>query len=532
MKNFYKLAILIAMLALGPTAGAAWNSNLSQNLLISEEGMPNQSYTLCAATPQGDMWVSWLSWEGMNAYLKLQLLDKDGNTLLEEGGIYVSKHPTPTWSSGYDLKSTADGDAVIIYCDKRNGQWHAYLYRVGKDGEMKWGKDGVAIVEADSKETCLDPKLCVTKSGNILAGFGSMLTGADMTKIYKFNPDGTPAWGSYISIPETNATFTYNITATGDDSAFVSYFTAGGEYEMMKYTANGEPAWENVVKIDDSGLVSVTTEPSVAVDNNDGILFGWNNKSGQFSTSGFAQHFDKNGKKLWQDNLEVAEAPQVAITPAGDCYIAYRINIQQNVALSRITADGKEQWTATMLADDTYKASVYGTIPCAEGMMVIYRNASDYDEAVIEYSVVGENGVTSAMNVTVSDAPGDKGKGDIAVTENQVLVVWEDNASNNSGGCIYAQNIAFKPASIDAVISQAGKVSITGVGNCLTCTSDTPFDGASLTVTALDGTTRLTCKLNDGDTTATVPVETIGSGIYAVTIITSSGTHTEKIMLK
>ncbi len=82
------------------------------------------------------------------------------------------------------------------------------------------------------------------------------------------------------------------------------------------------------------------------------------------------------------------------------------------------------------------------------------------------------------------------------------------------------------------MISQAGKVSITGVGNCLTCTSDTPFDGASLTVTALDGTTRLTCKLNDGDTTATVPVENIGSGIYAVTIITSSGTHTEKIMLK
>lgn len=140
MKNFYKLAILITMLALGPTASAAWNSNLSQNLLISEKGMPNQSYTLCAATPQGDMWVSWLSWEGMNAYLKLQLLDKDGNTLLEEGGIYVSKHPTPTWSSGYDLKSTADGDAVIIYCDKRNGQWHAYLYRVGKDGEMKWAK--------------------------------------------------------------------------------------------------------------------------------------------------------------------------------------------------------------------------------------------------------------------------------------------------------------------------------------------------------------------------------------------------------
>lgn len=41
MKNFYKLAILITMLALGPTASAAWNSNLSQNLLISEKGMPN-----------------------------------------------------------------------------------------------------------------------------------------------------------------------------------------------------------------------------------------------------------------------------------------------------------------------------------------------------------------------------------------------------------------------------------------------------------------------------------------------------------
>ena len=110
-------------------APAQWNTDLSSNLLISEEGKSGQDLVSLGETSDGGVYVSWISWENDCYYLKVQLLDKDGRCCFAPGGIYVCKQPTPSWSSGYGYVVTRDDHLVIVSTDLRNGEWQAYVYK-------------------------------------------------------------------------------------------------------------------------------------------------------------------------------------------------------------------------------------------------------------------------------------------------------------------------------------------------------------------------------------------------------------------
>lgn len=491
------------MITTAGVAKAAWSTDLSQNLLISEEGRVFQDLAMCKSTPQGNVWVSWISWEDENAFLKVQLLDGEGNAMLEPGGKYISKNPTPTWSSGYALDVTAEGDAVLAYCDKRNGVWQAYLYKVDSSGKLLWGDAGVAVLTG-SQETCLNPQLCVTPAGNAYVGFQCMEGAKNITRIFKFNSEGDHAWGGSITVDRTNGIF--NLIPTGADSVMAAYFTTSGNYEVMKYTANGEEAWGAPKPIDDSGTVSITAEPNIVADGEGGFLAGWRNNISQFSYIGLAQHLNADGKKMWGEDVITYDLPWVAVSPDGGACIASREGADgsQTLSICRISKEGTQEWYNHIEALEAYKLTLYALLATPSKVTAVYRDASDYNQAIIGYTELSPEGELLRLEGVVSDAPGDKGRGGVAEIPGRLVVVWGDNGSSKGKGFVFAQDIPYDNTGIGDIMKDADA-------------------NAKIIVTSIDGKT--VCVAPEIG-------QRLEGGIYVISEIRGKNIKTKKVIIK
>lgn len=434
----FVLSVLLVFLCV-ITAKAQWNKNLSENLLISKSGYGTLDLVRVAKTVDDKIFISWLSWENGNGYIKLQLLDKDGRSLFQEGGIYVSKQPTPTWSTGYGFAVTEDGSVVIVNSDTRNSVWQPYAYKVSQTGEQLWGESGKPLLKKE-EGMGVNPHVCITKSDNVLIGFQNTIGNQADLKIVKLGQKGDMAWGGSISLPATNGIV--GMAPSGEDGVIVTYYEAStSNYLAMKYTANGEEAWAETVQIDDTGLVKTTVDPFVISDGADGIITSWRYAISQFSVAGKAQKIDAQGKKKYEgDGILLDDLSTLSLDLSGSyLYAAHAVGVDNNktMALSQFDENGNRTWRADDVSSEVaYQYAIYGLVPVDDGIWVVYRNASVYNKATIQYSKIDVTGKVVESNVVISDADGDKGRGELAVLQDQFAVVWTDNASS-----VFAQNV-------------------------------------------------------------------------------------------
>lgn len=446
MDKFYRLMLLLIFAALCVSdVEAQWNEDRSENLLISKSEYGALDLVQVGKTADDKIFISWLSWENQNGFIKLQLLDKYGNALLPEGGMYVSKQPTPTWSSGYGFAITQDGCAVIVNSDTRNSHWQPYAYKISQTGEQLWGEAGIPLLKENEGDG-LNPHICITKSNNVLVGFQNIKGAQIDVKIMKLQESGTLAWGGWISLSGANGIF--DMVPSGSDGMIVSYFEAStSNYLAMKYTANGEEAWEDKVPIDDSGLVKTTAEPSVITDGADGIITGWRYAVSQFGVAGKAQRVDAKGKKHFGDEgILLDELPVISTDlQQKSLYTAYSIGPKEGktISINQYDEKGDLKWhNKDVSSEVANQFAIYGIVPLEDGVVVVYRNASAYNEATVEYTKLDLKGKVVESNVVISDAAGDKGRGGLAILPDQFVVIWPDNASS-----IFAQNVKMNTGS-------------------------------------------------------------------------------------
>lgn len=447
MRKLYRLVVpFILAVIFTSNVKAQWNENLSENLLISESGNSNQEMVQIGKTSDEKIFIAWISWENQNACIKLQLLDKDGKELLDKGGIYVSKQPTPTWTSGYGFAVTQDGCAVIVNSEIRNGRWQPYAYKISQSGEQLWGETGIPLIKENEGDG-LNPHVCVTKANNILIGFQNVIGAQIDVKIIKLLENGGTAWGG--SIPLSGANGIFDMIPSGNDGMIVCYYEANsGNYLAMKYTANGEEAWTEKVLIDDTGSVKTTSEPSVISDGADGIITGWRYAASSFSVAGKAQRIDVDGNKVFDEEGVLLEDLPVICTDQGkkSLYTAYSLgNLEgKYISLCKYDEKGNFVWQNDEISSEyASEFAIYGLIPMDDEVIIVYRNASRFDEATLEYSKVDSNGNTINHNVTISNAPGNKGRGGLVSFPDQFIIAWT-SASEAKDGNIYVQNIKEK----------------------------------------------------------------------------------------
>lgn len=172
MKKIYML-LCLAVLSL-TTAMAQWTTSDTETHSLTKEGEYNQCELKQVFTSDGKLVMVWLRpgadlLSKDNHYrLYMQIFDKDGNALLEEGGKLIVDKPSRSWITDYTLTLAPNDDVLIGYYDCRNDEnrsWYtSYFYRYDSNGNAVWSEDGVLGFDTEGVDlaTVSDatPRIC------------------------------------------------------------------------------------------------------------------------------------------------------------------------------------------------------------------------------------------------------------------------------------------------------------------------------------------------------------------------------------
>ena len=205
-----------------------------------------------AATSNGGVYVAWLS-DGNKYHVYLQRLNSSGEPQWAENGMVVSDNANDSWIAVYHLNLAVDSEdnAIITTVDQRTGgQWNVYAYKVGPDGSMLWGDDGLALT--DSSVSNLSPRLAVLSDNSAVVTW----THNDNTVLFqRISSAGALLWGTGILIEDDDATLiSPQPIVTAEDEVQIQwirqtgpFWAANSELYLQKYDYGGNPQWINPI---------------------------------------------------------------------------------------------------------------------------------------------------------------------------------------------------------------------------------------------------------------------------------------------
>src|SRR5690554_2816595 len=112
--------ILIFMFTFISTTFSQWSSDPSQNLTICDVN-GEQALAKIVSTSDGGCYISWFDTRSGNYNVYLQRLDVFGNKQFANDGLLISSNPQNTFLVDYDLNVDQNDNALLIFCDIRNG---------------------------------------------------------------------------------------------------------------------------------------------------------------------------------------------------------------------------------------------------------------------------------------------------------------------------------------------------------------------------------------------------------------------------
>ncbi|UCD76041.1 MAG: hypothetical protein JSV91_03785, partial [Phycisphaerales bacterium] len=167
-KSFLQSVVAgIAVAASAQNAPGGWSSDPAQNLAIADRPQA-QSYPLMAPTADGGCYIAWFDDAAGGFDVCLQRLDAAGNELWPHNGIRVADR-NYTSTEHYGLDVDADGNALLSFREVRGGSDQMVAYKVGPDGEMLWGDDGVQLTTGYTFKT--SPKIAATTDGHVVVAW-------------------------------------------------------------------------------------------------------------------------------------------------------------------------------------------------------------------------------------------------------------------------------------------------------------------------------------------------------------------------
>ena len=386
MKKKNLLSFLACILLSVPVYGQ-WNPDPAINLMISKEGDKEQSMVKAEPTPDGKIFVSWLKWEdGMNAYIKLQLMDKEGNAYFDEGGIYVSQKQTETWTAGYDLKVTPDGCAILACTDSRNDNerhsFETYVYKIDQDGNFLWGLDGIRL--PDYKSKAMRPQIGITNAGVVFVGyhdFYSVSVDEDMEaddqftyNIMRINDDGTLAWAEPLRM---NGVYG-NFTPCEEEDLYLTILSNG--LTVHRLDPYGDDVWGGGLVVDNRDVNS-RNEIYPVPDGKGNIVLAYQRYIDLSNAKACMQRVSPDGElmmgltaiDLW-DEYGIHSLPGLALDPGREEIVAYwdweyrttDTSVTSTLCLNKYSYNGDALWEEPKQIESE---EMWGYASCAGHML-------------------------------------------------------------------------------------------------------------------------------------------------------------------
>lgn len=459
MKKF----LLLAAVALACVQGrAGWNTNLSVNTQLTPTGM--NFYDKEMKTNQsGYTYVSFITPADTTLAYRLQIIDKDGNRVLKNGGMVVSAEAYRTYTTWNNyLQIDKDGNAFFSVHDNRFGNgtfMPTYtIYKFNQNGDKLWSgtvlNDSIGSAYGSGLQM-----LCTEDNGLLCAYCGTDETiNKDYVLVEKLNADGIKEWkqtvfyGSRLSRPYP---FLFD---AGNGNALVTWVDGASMYSNLISISTGEVLKKNPTEIYSSGYASSKVLEVIdhAVGPNNGAIFTFvdSNKQGRFiyvKSSG-QLGLDGDNAGILLDNSYTEDGSLMASTlplPVYDpeqkvfnCFYKafdYYSSKTQCLFVQQVDEEGNFKWDGgkTYLPIQTdYKYSYFQMKGIGNGKTAVFylkQNNSTY--AITGHYVLFDNNL-DAISEELPFAQSTGSKENLWVSDltedNRFFIGWDEKRSGSS----------------------------------------------------------------------------------------------------
>ncbi len=287
---------------------------------------------------QGGAIIGWVEtyYSGMDfdsSALYIQKVDNNGGVKWSTNGICVI---SMSWDTGRILNDfpalTTDSNegATIVWTDSRNNDYNIYAQRIDSNGIISWNISGKSICIMDSIQS---QPFTVSFSRKTIMVWNDKRNGDFDIYGQRLNIDGEIEWGvNGIPICATDSIQGGGVIVSdsGKDYIIIWLDNRGGSWDFctQKVDSSGVALWlENGICI--GSVTNGESSPSCITDKRSGAIITWSDyRAGNWDI--YAQRVDSSGVLQWEDRLPVCTTfedqwwgPRVTTDGRGGAIIAF-----------------------------------------------------------------------------------------------------------------------------------------------------------------------------------------------------------------
>jgi hypothetical protein len=472
-----KIIFLLANVCFCNLIFGQWTTDTLQNTMVRDSSSLDETANMMATAADGSSYISWFEPNtAAGGYeLRMQRLDARGQQMWGSRGLLVSNKKQSSALFRYDLKTDANGNAIVGFQDVRalNGVSQVVVYKITPSGSFAWGNDGIMLHDTVTFAGSggLSPTIGFTNAGNVIIAWNATPVGKPNYIAYqKIAPTGTLLWTQHQRIQDTLATGpkfdrpTPIASAGADDfiMLFVRRTGSGLGVSRMyaqRFDADGQKMWAAPKQVA-TRTIAFAFFPTVVSDGKGGMYIGFNSGNPSFPTRNDAY-------------MQRIQADSTAWNPDG-VQLTTQSNFIKNFSGLQVLSNRNEIWAQIQTLDPTQsrtgiavqKLDTLGNRLLSDSAQTVFPLSLTTTESKIPYDMrVTTDGLVGVFeeNSTFNkeklyaykvDFSGnllwrktlcalETGKGRVALGnfhQNQIVVSWQDLRLNATGG-IYAQNI-------------------------------------------------------------------------------------------
>jgi hypothetical protein len=191
MKSIINIIIaLVTLMLLNINSNAQWTNNPQSGMSIVTNETGQDGHPQIVHITNDRYLIGWLREQYNRA--KFQLIDREGNTLLEPNGRYLIEG---NWINIGKFISDGQGGAICIFSDWRSGHSQIYGQRIDSNGNRLWGENGLPLVTWNDGNVGLKD-VVQDIWGNGFISWSKNVSPINEIYVQKFNLiSGTRHWG-------------------------------------------------------------------------------------------------------------------------------------------------------------------------------------------------------------------------------------------------------------------------------------------------------------------------------------------------
>jgi hypothetical protein len=366
MKRLRMIAVAAAMFSpmTGTLAHAQWPTDPAAPLVVADRTGP-QVQPKIGNAPGGGFYLSWFDSSTGGYDVALQRLDVEGNEMWPHDGVLVADRSFSS-TQDYGLSTDTAGNALLAFRDDRGPTTEITVSRVGPDGSLLWGTNGVQVSTGGLFVAA--PRVAGTSDGNVVVAWTVELTpGVTSVMVQKLDPSGAAMWGAGLTFTPAAGSFSAaDLQASDAGTAILGFIHPTGSFGSpihlwaQKLAAvDGASLWgAGHVQVYDQagGSLQFGNFPPLVTDGAGGAVFAWYTNSPllqcrvQRILANGIEAFAHQGVEVSTDATRVRVSPNAAFNPATqEIFVAWR---EQNIGQSqsalyaqKLSAAGVRQWT-------------------------------------------------------------------------------------------------------------------------------------------------------------------------------------------